>query len=93
MMPERPNTVAGLTAKREKLIRLRKQFHAEIRKVTCDIDHLEACIRLFDPEATPNAVKAYVVRHRARKGSVKAFVLKRLREAPGPLTTAGITEA
>jgi len=87
---ERPNTVSGLNAKREKLIRYHKTLHAEVRTVTRDIDHLEACIRLCDPEATPNAIKRRVVRQRAQKGTVKQFILDVLREAPGPLTSAQI---
>ena len=90
--PERPNTVSGLNAKRDELIAYRKALHKEIRKVTCDIDHLEAAMRLFDPEATPNAIKRYVVRHRAKKGTVKAFVLDTLRKAQAPLTSAQITD-
>jgi hypothetical protein len=89
---ERPNTVSGLNAKRDELIAYRKALHAEIKKLTCDIDHLEAAIRLFDPEATPNAVRRYVVRHRAKKGSVKKFILGQLREATRPLTSAEITD-
>lgn len=89
---ERPNTVSGLEHKRDELARYRQALEAEIRKVTCDIDHLEAAIRLFDPEATPNAIKRYVVRHRAKKGSVKAFLLDTLREASEPLTSATLTD-
>lgn len=90
---ERPNTVSGLNAKREELVRLRKTLQAEIRKITCDIDHLEACIRLFDPANTPEAIKAYTVRHRAKKGTLKRFILGTLREAPAPLTSMQITDA
>ena len=79
---DRPNTVSGLNAKRDELLAYRKALHAEVRKVTCDIDHLEACIRLFDPDATPSAVKRYVVRHRAKKGTVRSFILATLRDAP-----------
>jgi hypothetical protein len=89
---ERPNTVSGLEHKRGELVRYRDALEAECRKVTCDIDHLEAAIALFDPSATPNAIKRYVVRHRAKKGSVKAFLLDRLREATGPLTSAALTD-
>jgi hypothetical protein len=39
---ERPNTVAGLNAKRGDLVRYRQNLEAEVRKVTCDIDHIEA---------------------------------------------------
>jgi hypothetical protein len=89
---ERPNTVSGLEHKRNELVRYRTALEAEIRKVTCDIDHLEAAIRLFDPNTTPNAIKRYVVRHRAKKGTVKAFILDKLREASEPLTSAQLTD-
>jgi hypothetical protein len=46
---ERPNTIAGLQAKRKQLVKLRKDLERDARKVTCDLDHIDACIRLFDP--------------------------------------------
>jgi hypothetical protein len=89
---ERPNTLAGLNAKRAELLAYRKQLQAQVRKVTVDIDHLEAAARLFDPEATPNGVRRYVTRHRAKKGTVKRFILAQLREATAPLTSAQMTD-
>lgn len=88
----RPNTVAGLVAKHAELTALREKYHAEIKKLTVDIDHLDAAIRLFDPNADKSAVKEYVTKHRAQKGSVKRFVLDTFREATGPLTSRMITE-
>lgn len=90
---ERPNTVSGLNAKRAELIRYRDQLETEVRKVTCDIDHLEGAIKLFDSTMTPAAIKRYVVRHRAKKGTVKRFILSMLREASRPLASAEITDA
>lgn len=90
---ERPNTVSGLNAKRDELMRLRKELQAQIRRLTVDIDHLEAAARLLDPEATPAAHRTYMVRHRARKGTVRQFILARLRDAAGPLTSAQLAEA
>lgn len=90
---ERPNTVAGLVAKHKELSDLRDRYRAEIKKLTVDIDHLDAAIRLFDPQADTYAIKEYVTKHRAQKGSVKRFVLQCFREAPGPLTSRQITEA
>jgi hypothetical protein len=92
-MTERPNTVSGLVAKRAELVKLRDQLEADARKVTCDIDHLEAVIALFDPENTPEAVKRYTVKHRAQKGTVKRFVLAYLRDYDGAHTSRTITEA
>jgi hypothetical protein len=89
---ERPNTVSGLNAKRDQLIAYRKRLQADIKKVTIDIDHLEAAIALFDPSQTPAATKRYLTRHRAKKGSVKTFILSKLRDAPRPMTSAQITD-
>lgn len=89
---ERPNTVAGLVAKHKELSDLRERYKAEIKKLTVDIDHLDACIRLFDPAADTSPIKEYVTKHRAQKGSVKRFVLNCFREADGPLTSRQITE-
>lgn len=91
-MSERPNTVAGLEAKKHELTRLRDLLEAELRKVICDLDHLDAAIALFDPANTPAAIKRYVVKHRAKKGSVRKFVLEALRTAQEPLTSAALTD-
>jgi hypothetical protein len=90
---ERPNTVAGLKAKRDELFAYRERLEVEHRKVTVDIDHLEGAIKLFDPKTTPMALKAYVVRHRARKGTVKRFVLAMFKDATAPLSSGTITDA
>lgn len=89
---DRPNTVAGLVAKHAELTALRERHKAEIKKLTVDIDHLDAAIRLFDPNADTSAIKEYVTKHRAQKGTVKRFVLSRLRESSEPLTSRQITE-
>jgi hypothetical protein len=90
---ERPNTVSGLVAKHAELSALRDRYKIEIKKLTVDIDHLDASIRLFDPSADSYAIKAYVTKHRAQKGSVKRFVLNSFREAKEPLTSRQVTEA
>ena len=89
---ERPNTVSGLVAKHKELKALRERYKAEIKKLTVDIDHLEASIRLFDPNSDAYAIKEYVTQHRAEKGSVKRFVLNTFREASEPLTSRTVTE-
>lgn len=86
------HTLSGLVHKHAELTALREQYRAEIKKLTVDIDHLDASIRLFDPDADSSPLKEYVVKHRARKGDVKRFVLKCLREANEPLTSRQITE-
>ncbi len=92
---ERPNTISGLQAKRKELVKLHKNLIAEAKKVLCDIDHIDACIRLFDPDADIERIRLnrYATKHRAPKGYMKRFVLDQLREAPEPLTSRQITEA
>ena len=90
---ERPNTLAGLVAKRDELARYRDQLEADIKAVTVDLDHLEAAIRIFDPEDTPTARRRYAAMHRAPKGQSTRFVLAHLRTATGPLTSRQIAEA
>ena len=90
---ERPNTVAGLVAKRTELLKLRKSLELELRQIVSDVDHLDAAIRCFDPANTPAARKRYGAKHRAKKGHLKRFVLDRLKEAEGPITSRDITEA
>ena len=41
---------------------------------------------------TRPAIKQYVTKHRAQKGSVKRFILNTFREATEPLTSRQITE-
>lgn len=95
MTPERPNTVSGLQAKRSELAKLHQKLIAEAKKVLCDIDHIDACIRLFDPDADIERIRLnrYATKHRAPKGYMKRFVLSQLREASEPLTSRQITEA
>lgn len=91
-MSERPNTLAGIIAKRDELVKYRDQLEADIRAVTVDIDHLEAAIRIFDPEDTPTARRRYAAMHRAPKGQSTRFVLAKLREADRPMTSRELAE-
>jgi hypothetical protein len=92
MTTDRPNTLAGLVAKRDELVKLRDQLEADIRAITCDLDHIEAVIRIFDPEDTPEARRRYAALHRAPKGQSTRFVLRRLREASEPLTSRSLAD-
>lgn len=87
---ERPNTVAGLEAKKAELERLRDQLESDLRNVVSDIDHLDGALRLFGVLQTR---ERYVRQYRAKKGSVRRFVLNALRDASGPITTKMLTDA
>ncbi len=90
---ERPNTVSGLKAKHKELTALRKKYVSELQRLNADIEHLSACILIFDPTAHEYKMKAHVTSPRAARGSVKTFVLSALREASEPLTTRQLCEA
>lgn len=93
MTYERPNTISGLQAKRKELVALHNKLIAEAKKVLCDIDHIDATIRLFDPEADIERIRLnrYATKHRAPKGHMKRFVLGQFREAEKPLSSKDIT--
>jgi hypothetical protein len=86
---ERPNTVAGLVAKKAELEKVRDSLEADLRGVTADIDHLDAAIRLF---GSVQARGRYMRQYRAKKGSVRRFVLAMLRDATEPVSTREITD-
>lgn len=87
---DRPNTVSGLMAKRKQLAKLLKDLRAEQRKVISDLDHIDAAIRLFDPEADIARQNRYPTKHRAKKGEVVRLVVRMLKAADRPLTALDI---
>ncbi len=92
---ERPNTISGLQAKRKELAKLHNELVKEAKKVLCDIDHIDATIRIFDPNADIERIRLnrYATKHRAPKGHMKRFVLGQFREASAPLSSRDITDA
>ena len=90
---ERPLTVAGLLEKRAELVKLRTTLETELQAVTFDLDHMDACIRLFDPEQPSPVRKRYTIQHAARGGEMARFALSALRQANHPLTARQIGEA
>ena len=91
---ERPLTIYGLQAKRAQLARLHSKLEDEAAQVLKDIAHVEACIRLFDPEAQ---LKRFCVKRfnkpRQPKGQLRRFILDQLRAADGPITSRQIIDA
>jgi len=73
--------------------RQQKQLKGDLEKLTCDLEHLEATIRLFDPEQQPEAIKRYVLQYRARTGQMTRFLFDRLREAGGPVSIHALARA
>lgn len=90
---ERPNTVAGLMAKRKELYSVLKGLQADINKTLKSIDHLDATIALFDPQLVPRAAHRYGTKDRARRGRLTSFVMDQLRQSPVPMSSHELTRA
>ncbi|WP_241209639.1 hypothetical protein [Brevundimonas fluminis] len=65
-------------------------MRADERKVICDLDHVDAAIRLFDQNADTTKIVRYPTKHRAKKGEVVRLVVRMLRGADRPLTSLDI---
>lgn len=89
---ERPNTVAGLKAKRAELARLQIQLTEDLRRVMCDMDHLDGAIRLFEAEQPLGPAARFRTAYRAKAGQLSRFLFDRLREAGRPLTSPDLAQ-
>ena len=77
---ERPLTIHGLQAKRCQLTRLHRQLEDEAAQLLKDIEHVDACLRLFDPEIQLKRV-CFTRKHKnppAPKGQLRRFILDQL---------------
>lgn len=60
--------------------------------MTVDIDHLEAAIRIFDPEDTRQRLDGAMRRSTGLPRARARFILAKLREASGPLTSRQLAD-
>ncbi len=85
--PERPNTISGLMSKRAEFIKRHAELLKEAKRLSSDIDTLEATIKLFGGDiATLKRVRRRIATRPAH-GMLQRFVLDKLREAGEPLTS------
>ncbi len=87
-----------VSALKEKRIQVASQIEAlqgQLRKAVIDLDHVEAALRLFDPDIvigklSPRKVAPVLYDH---KGDTGRVILDTLRNAMRPLSTAQVCEA
>ena len=62
---------------------------AKLRQLIIDLDHIDAAIRLFDPDYDVEGIRQKIptAAHRALRGDVTRATLDALRDAPGPMKT------
>jgi hypothetical protein len=89
MTIERPNTLAGLVEKRAEIAGQIAHTRAMLRQLIIDLDHVDAAIRLFDPNYDVEGIRQKIPTnaHRAIRGDMTRATLDALRDAPGPMTT------
>ena len=62
MTVERPNTLAGLVAKRTEIAGQISDVRETLRKLIVNLDHIDAAIRLFDPDYDVASIRDKPVR-------------------------------
>lgn len=89
-----PHVVTGLIAKRAELAGRIEHLQAKVRQATVELDHIEASIRIFQPDIDLGAIGSRPVPpiHHAFRGETSRFVLETIREAGRPIDTTSITE-
>ena len=86
------HVLSGLIAKRAELSGQVETIQREMRELVLAIDHIDAAIRLFDPNADLDDIKPKMPpRHSAFRGEVARIVLNTLRKADKPLPVSEIT--
>lgn len=89
-----PFVVSALKAKRAELVGKIESHQAEIKQMVVELGHVEATLRLFDPEINfhelrPRKPKVAV---RATKGEMSKIILVALKESPNPLSTRELAD-
>jgi hypothetical protein len=86
---DQPNVLHALTRKRAEIAGKIEYNQLELRHLIAELDHIDAAIRIFNPDIDIGAIRSKPVppRHTAFKGEVTRVVLKTLREAKAPLTS------
>jgi hypothetical protein len=90
------HVVSGLVAKRGELAGEAEHCRRELRRLADELGHLDATIRLFDPDYDLGGIRARRRRsahHWFGPGECQRLVLEVLRDAAGPLSDQGVTAA
>lgn len=89
------HVVSGLVAKRSELSGLISHYQQEIARLQGDMQHLDATIKLFEPDYDLRTIRAKQVRarnHYFDNGECHRMLLEALRELGGQANTAQIVQ-
>ena len=90
------HVVSGMVAKRGELAGEAEHCRRELQRVADELGHLDATIRLFDPDYALAGIRPRKRRRGQRwfgPGECQRLVLDVLRDAPAPLSDQGVTVA
>ena len=90
------HVVSGLVAKRSELSGLIAHYKDEIRRIAADLAHVDAAIKIFDPEYDLRTVPNRLLRKRNqlfKVGESARRVLDALRESGTPMTCRAMAES
>jgi len=90
-----PHVMDALRGKRSELSGIVSHLKQQIVQHRASLVHLDAAMRLFDPNLAPEAIGARSQRPRSvwfRPGECLRLIHDVLREAPAPMTTRALTE-
>jgi hypothetical protein len=85
-----PHVIAALCRKRSELGGVVSQLEQRLVKHRADLAHLDATMRLFDPDIRPQEIRPRQQRARSvwfRPGECLRLIYDELRNAPQPVTT------
>ena len=90
-----PHVVSALKEKRIQVASQIESLQAQLRQSVIDLDHVEAALKLFDPEVDLSALPARKIAPVSydTKGDTGRIILETLRTATKPLSTAQVCEA
>ena len=89
------HVISALRNKRAELAGMLRQLEQQLVQQRADLAHLDAAMRLFDPEIRPNDIRPKQPRARNvwfRPGECLRLIYDALREATQPVTTRELAE-
>jgi hypothetical protein len=89
------HVVSALRNKRAELAGMVGQLEQQLARQRTNLAHLDATMRLFDPEIGPQEIRPRQQRAHStwfRQGECLRLIYDGLRDAPGPLTTRELAE-
>ena len=90
-----PHVISALSNKRSELAGIVSQLERQLGQQRANLAHLDATMRLFDPDIRPNTIRPKQQRARSawfRPGECLRLIYDELRDAPRPMTTRELAE-